>query len=318
MGQVTEIGWTDSTWTPIRSRRKDTGKVGVHCERVSPGCKNCYSATFNKRKLPNHGTGLDFTVPNRDQIEIFLDEEFLVQPLHWKKPRKIFVCSQTDLFAEFVSFEFIDRIFAVMALCPQHTFQILTKRADRMREYITAEFRSNKVFAAMQQLTPNAGVWSWPTWQEATASVWLGVSVEDQANKKRIDVLREIPAAVRFVSLEPLLEDIGVLDLRGISQIIIGGESGHSARPFDIAWARAVVSQCKNAGVACFVKQLGSNPMMTEIEWRDRIDIGPTPLLNARNRNSVPKDFVPLKLNSSHGSDPSEWSDDLRVQEWPR
>jgi protein gp37 len=125
--------------------------------------------------------------------------------------------------------------------------------------------------------------------------------VEDQANKKRIDVLREIPAAHRFISLEPLLEDIGVLDLRGISQVIIGGESGHNARPFDIAWVRSVVRQCRDAHVACFVKQMGSRAVE-----------------GLRRYGAAAYSFDrSVALKSSHGSDPSEWPEDLRVREFP-
>jgi protein gp37 len=129
MSENSKIEWTDASWTPVRARRKDNGKVGVACVKVSPACKNCYAERFNMRNLPVHGTGLPYTVEALDQVEIFLDEEMLLVPLKWKKPRKIFVCSQTDLFGEFVPDEMIDRVFAVMALCPQHTFQVLTKRA---------------------------------------------------------------------------------------------------------------------------------------------------------------------------------------------
>src|ERR1035438_9884259 len=153
------IEGTESTWTPIRARvRADAkeialakgytsllpviqpGRVGPHCQKVSPGCARCYSETNNERCLTHNGTGLPFDRRSRDLVEMFVDEKILMQPLHWKKPRRVFVCSQTDLFAEFVTDEMIDRVFAVMGLCPQHTFQVLTKRAERMIEYMTTRF----------------------------------------------------------------------------------------------------------------------------------------------------------------------------------
>lgn len=138
MSEHSTIEWTDSTWSPIRARlkekigRKAKGSLGWHCEHASEGCRNCYAEGFNRRL----GTGLDFKPGHRDDVEIFLDEEMLLAPLRWKKPKIIFVCSMTDAFASFVRDEWLDRMFAVMALCPQHTFQVLTKRAERMREYI--------------------------------------------------------------------------------------------------------------------------------------------------------------------------------------
>jgi len=229
MSSKSKIEWTDATWTPIRARRKDTGKVGVHCVKVSPECANCYSSTFNKRNLPSHGTGLDFTVLNGEKVDIFCDENILLQPLKWKRPRKIFVCSQTDLFGEFVSDEMIDRVFAVMALCPQHTFQLLTKRAERMHKYVSS----------------------------ATANVWIGVTAGTQRSAdERNPWLVETPAAVRFVSAEPLLEAVK-LDLTGIDWVIAGGESGYGARPMHPDWVRALRDQCQAAGVAFHFKQWG-------------------------------------------------------------
>src|SRR5260221_10371610 len=113
MAGTSKIEWTDASWTPVQARRKDTGKTGVHCEKVSPGCKNCYSERFNMRTLPSHGTGLEFTVVNSPKVDMFLNEEILLQPMKWRRPRKIFVNSQTDLFGEFVPDEMIDRVFAI-------------------------------------------------------------------------------------------------------------------------------------------------------------------------------------------------------------
>src|SRR6266478_4650350 len=136
MSDGSSIEWTDDTWTPIRARRVVSGKklIGWHCEHVSEGCRNCYADTgFNKRM----GTKLDYKPTNRQLVEIFLDEDMLLKPLQWKKPRCISVCSMTDLFADFVKDKWIDHMFALMALCPQHRFQVLTKRAKRLRAYMT-------------------------------------------------------------------------------------------------------------------------------------------------------------------------------------
>jgi protein gp37 len=270
----TKIEWSDATWTPIRARRKDDGKIGVHCERISPGCQRCYSATFNHRRLPNQGTGLDFTVPNREKVDIFLDEKILTLPLKWKKGRKIFVCSQTDLFAEFVPVEFIARVFNVMADCPRHTFQLLTKRADRMQHILYGP--------------KHHGLWTPKMWHnEVLPNVHLGVSVETPEYLWRVAKLLGTPAARRFVSYEPALAGVDFSDYlqpssrlpgrharispghwiidadgahlmwRGLDQIIDGGESGPGARPMQPDWARSVRDQCVASGTAFFFKQWG-------------------------------------------------------------
>jgi protein gp37 len=157
MGEKTGIEWTDSTWTPIRARllnrdvavNRPVGSVGWHCEHVSEACRNCYAETINRRL----GAGLNFKPGHRKDIEIFLDEAMLTKPLHWRKPRKIFVCSMTDLFADFVKDEWIDRMFAVMALCPQHTFQCLTKRPERMRAYFSCADVTQRIAKAMDSIS---------------------------------------------------------------------------------------------------------------------------------------------------------------------
>src|SRR5690348_8356514 len=133
MSANSSIEWTDSTWSPIRARNPDDGKTGWHCVKVSPACAHCYAETFNSRRLPNGGTGLPYNA--HSTAETYLDEARLTDPLRWKKPRHIFVCSMTDLFGEWVPEEMIDRVFAVMALTPHHTYQVLTKRPERMRDY---------------------------------------------------------------------------------------------------------------------------------------------------------------------------------------
>lgn len=227
MGDKSAIEWTDATWNPIRASNLKTGKVGWHCEHITTGCEFCYAERFNARL----GTGLPFKPGHRKDIEIFLDETMLTQPLRWKKPRNIFPFSMTDLFADFVSDAWIDKVFAVMALCPQHTFQILTKRSARMREYVTAltddlgkwrEIDDCRIVEAMGKVAAEAG-WEkederiepalmniditegrWPM-----CNVWLGVSCEDQRRAdERIPDLLATPAVVRFVSAEPLLGPI--------------------------------------------------------------------------------------------------------------
>ena len=226
MSDRSAIEWTDASWNPIRARNLKTGKVGWHCEHASDGCMGpCYSEAFNKRL----GTGLPFKPGHRKDIEIFLDDEMLTLPLRWKKPRKIFVCSMTDLFADFVPDEWIDRVFAVMALCPQHTFQVLTKRAERMRDYFIGkeryldvhplEDRYNAINDAINQIAP--AHWCKRELQDyydeglPLPHVWLGVSAERQEEAdERIPLLLQTPAAVRFVSCEPLL---GPIDLNHIA-----------------------------------------------------------------------------------------------------
>lgn len=227
MGAKTSIEWTDASWTPIRARaweRSGDGvvkeRIGWHCEKVSAGCKNCYAEPINRRL----GTGLDYKPSHlmRADVSIFLDEKMLLAPLRWQKPRRIFVCSMTDLFADFVTDEMIDRVFALMALCPQHTFQVLTKRPERMRAYLSAAGVADRILdlaaillrrrfgvpedvptERLEKLDPRP----WPL-----PHVWLGVSAEDQeAADARVPVLLATPAAVRFLSCEPLL---GPIDLR--------------------------------------------------------------------------------------------------------
>lgn len=266
MGDKTKIEWTDASWTPIRARNKATGAVGWFCEHASEGCRNCYAEGMNNRL----GTQLPFKPGHRKDVEIFVDEKILAQPKAWRRPRRIFVCSMTDLFGDFVPTDAIDQVFAMMAASPQHTFQVLTKRADRMRDY----------FHALRGM----GEWNGAAWP--LANVWLGVSVEDQAAADfRIPLLLQAPAAVHFLSCEPLLGPVNVarwlLDANyleycdavggplpkmpaSIGWVIAGGESGPHARPMHPAWARALRDQCAAIGTPFHFKQWG--------EWRHAPD----------------------------------------------
>jgi protein gp37 len=230
----TAIEWTDKVWNPV------TG-----CTKVSQGCKNCYAETiagrFWAKQYPKNEDGSDRTF-----TDVRLHPERLEQPLSWKKPQKVFVNSMSDLFHKDVSFWFILQAFEVMVNAKQHTFQVLTKRPDRMLEFFKWLDEPQNEPAGATFIT------GWPV-----PNVWLGVSVEDSKNKVRIDALRKTPAAVRFLSLEPLLEDLGELDLTGIHWVICGGESGPNARPMHPEWVRSIRDQCVSAEVPFFFKQWG-------------------------------------------------------------
>ena len=199
--------------------------------------------------------------------------------------------------------EWVDRIFAAMALCPQHTFQVLTKRAKRMRNYLMQFTRCGmlpaRIIDAADTFLPRHDIrsisWTFPAWP--LANVWLGVSVDDRARLPRIDELRATPAALRFLSLEPLLEDLGPLDLRGIDWVVVGGESGPGARPFDLKWACSIITQYQRAGVPVFMKQLGRKPVLGQ-----------------------PGDdgWGRLIVKDRKGGDRAEWPPALRVREYPR
>ena len=214
MAERSTIEWTDSTWNPV------TG-----CTKVSPGCKHCYAETFAERwrGTPDH--------PYEQGFDLRLWPERLELPLSWKKPRTIFVNSMSDLFHEKVPLEFIQRVFHTMEKASWHTFQILTKRSERMAE-----------------LAPDL---NWPK------NVWMGVSIENEDYQWRADHLRKVPAAVRFLSLEPLLGPISDLNLSGIHWVIVGGESGPGARPIESEWVRDIRKMCRRDRVPFFFKQWG-------------------------------------------------------------
>lgn len=321
------IPMSGSTWNPI-----------LGCKEVSPGCANCYSARligvrFSRNpSLPMYHdiatTGVNghphFTGARR-MMTSRLDE-----PLRARKGRKVFVNDMGDLFFEGHPFEDIARVFAVMALAQQHTFQVLTKRPERAAEFLREWAAGGRhVWTAAQGIKMPRGqdkpAPGWPL-----PNVWIGTSVEDQASAdKRITHLLRVPAVVRFLSMEPLLGPVDLgkmlackeclgegecnydlagawLDCRacggrgtGIDWAIVGGESGPRARPFDLAWARSLRDQCRAAGTAFFFKQAGANP-----------------------RESIYKDgafrhTANVSLDDPHGGDMSEWPYDLRVREMP-
>ncbi len=277
MADKSKIQWTDATWNPI------TG-----CSVVSPGCTNCYAMKLAGTRMKHHWSREGLTCDSKAgpvwNGQMRFNEEWLDQPLRWRKPRMVFVCAHGDLFHKSVPDEWIEDVFDVMNKAHWHRFQVLTKRPERMREFMSHA--------------------PWPL-----PNVWLGVSVEDQQRAdERIPHLLATPAAKRFVSYEPALGPVNfwsdanyplpgggtgsAFDWgNGVNWIIVGGESGPGARPFDIAWVRSTIEQCRAAGVSCFVKQLGRNPVHP---WGGSIH-----------------------LSNPKGDDMAEWPDDLRVREMP-
>lgn len=338
---ATTIAWTGAVWNPVRG-----------CALVSAGCEHCYAMRFAGRFSGDGQPYEGLTQPTKKGHvwtgEARFVQEILSAPLRWKTPRRVFVNSMSDLFHKDITNGEIAAVFAVMAAAPQHTFQVLTKRPERMREWFewvrsagqalrdavgieppsgSAEPSACALAAPtgaidVRSLLPQFGRTCWPL-----PNVWLGVSAEDQESAgKRIPYLLKTPAAVRFVSAEPLL---GPLDLRtiwgfgeftkpltgehvrvnqnsgfststmgpGLDWVIVGGESGPNARPCDVQWVRAIVQQCKHSGVPAFVKQLGARPYESP-----------------RTDGSTGCD---LPLHDRKGADMSEWPEDLRVREFP-
>lgn len=264
MADHTKIEWTDSTWNPI------TG-----CSVTSPGCKHCYAMQLAGTRLKHHesraGLTQDTSAGPVWTGEVRFNAQWLDQPLHWGKPRMIFVCAHADLFHESVPDEWIDKVFSVMALAGRHTFQVLTKRAKRMREYCSDLTRDRIEEAAreMGYTFRHSGAWMLAL---PLPNVWLGVSVEDQKRAdERIPELLATPAAVRWVSAEPLLgpvlidtllcempeDEDGAPYLGPIDWVVVGGESGPKARPMHPHWARDLRDQCADAGVPFLFKQWG-------------------------------------------------------------
>lgn len=219
MSEKSKIEWTDATWNPVRG-----------CTKISAGCKHCYAETFAERfrGVPDH--------PFEFGFDIRLVPHKLEEPLKWRAPKMVFVNSMSDLFHQAVPDAYIVEVARVMERAHWHTFQVLTKRADRLHRLLSGALSS---FAKL----PN---------------IWWGVSVENRKHGlPRIPLLRDSAACVRFLSIEPLLEDLGAVDLSGMDWVIVGGESGPGARPMNAAWVRSIRDRCLRAGVPFFFKQWG-------------------------------------------------------------
>jgi protein gp37 len=264
----TKIEWADAVWNPIRG-----------CSRVSEGCRNCYAERMAARHLPGHDSPWDGEAyahmtesGARWTGKVELIEDKLMEPLHRRKPQRVLVNSMSDLFHERVTNEWVDRIFAVMALARKHTFMVLTKRAGRMRRYSAPEAAARDRIEEEVRALTNCD-WRFPLEAWPLPNVWLGVSVEDQrAVEERVPELLATPAALRFVSCEPLLGPVDLytwlpmLEIERESRcpddayldwVIVGGESGPGARPMHPEWARSIRDQCSAARVPFFFKQWG-------------------------------------------------------------
>jgi len=219
MSATSAIEWTDATWNPVRG-----------CTKISPGCKHCYAETFAERfrGVPGH--------PYEQGFDLKIVPHKLSDPLKWATPKTIFVNSMSDLFQDGIADSFVEQVGRVMQMADWHTYQVLTKRAEHMRDMLCGPLS----FAAQLD------------------HIWWGVSVEDRKyGLPRIDALRQAPAALRFLSVEPLLEDLGEINLNGIHWVIVGGESGAGARPMEEAWVISIREQCAAAKIPFFFKQWG-------------------------------------------------------------
>jgi len=219
MSANSTIEWTDATWNPVRG-----------CTKISPGCKHCYAETFAERFRGVAGH------PYEQGFDLRLIPEKVAEPLRWSSPKTIFVNSMSDLFHEGVPDGYIEQVVRVMTIADWHTYQVLTKRADRLRNMLSSKL----AFAAK------------------LGHIWWGVSVEDRKyGLPRVETLKRTSAALRFLSIEPLLEDLGEVNFSGIDWVIVGGESGAGARRMDEAWVIRIREQCRNANVPFFFKQWG-------------------------------------------------------------
>lgn len=215
MAYSSSIEWTESSWNPV------TG-----CTKVSSGCANCYA-----EKMANRLQAMGLK-KYKNAFKLTVHEEALKEPLKWKKSHTIFVCSMSDLFHKDVPNDFIDKVMKVIEQTPQHQYQILTKRVERMAEYFSD--------------------------RNVPKNAWLGITVDVQLSKSKIDFLRQLKAPVKFLSCEPLIEDLGTLNLTGIDWVIVGGESGPKARPMKPEWVEKIRIQCERHHVLFFFKQWGT------------------------------------------------------------
>ncbi len=258
MSTATSIEWTETTWNPT------TG-----CDRISPGCDHCYALTLAKRLKAMGQAKYQTDGDPRTSgpgFGVAMHEDVLLEPLRWRKPRVVFVDSMADLLHAKVPVDFLAQVWAVMALTPQHTYQVLTKRPERYRHVLDGPCRcggGHRTGVDFRRLVADHArrlargrevdlVADWPL-----GNVWLGTSIENDDYVGRADALRAAPAAVRFLSLEPLLGPLPSLDLAEIDWVIVGGESGPGFRPLNLEWVREIRDRCVERNVALFLKQIG-------------------------------------------------------------
>lgn len=321
----TSIEYVDHSVNPIRARLAGVaGRSGHFCVKVSPGCKNCYAS----RLQPRFGMPVFQEQRGRLEPELYLDTSVLASVLRRKKPTRYFWCDMTDMFGEWVPNDWIAACFGVMAATPQHTHLVFTKRAKRMREWFQIDWIGYGPLASClmeaervterRNLTSLRHCLAWPL-----PNVVLIVSAEDQKRAdERIPHLLKTPAAVRGVSVEPMLGPIdlsiymargvieakpGAADYDALNWVICGGESGPNARPFDVVAAEDLARQCREAGVAFYMKQLGAWPF--DSREADRTTSEP--------HEGGPEVECRIRLSSPKGGDPSEWPEDLRVRQMP-
>lgn len=349
---TTGIQWTDETWNPV------TG-----CTKVSAGCKHCYAETVADRfwakqypdvEIETNGPGGTIT-RSRQFTDVMTHEDRLLAPVSWRKPRRVFVNSMSDLFHEDVPDVFIERVFSVMAQAERHTFQVLTKRPARMLAWFRARRFDVKDYAILQTENPGECRYAWP-WP--LPNVWLGVSCENQETaNERIPLLLQTPAAVRFISAEPLLGPIDLThvtagplcpqrpdhivdvlragtwvlrsglvpvgqpdfinhsDMERLDWVIVGGESGPKSRPCALEWIQSIVRQCTAADKPVFVKQLGGY-----VVSEDRAADSPATMRDLLGPHAVWPEHRWLwraGLADRKGGDLGEWPEDLRVRQWP-
>lgn len=338
MSADSSIEWTDKTWNPV-----------VGCTKVSPGCKNCYAKTLHDQRHKAHAAGKKMPAQYAEPFEVVqLMPDRLTDPLSWRKPQKVFVNSVSDLFHDDVPDEFIERVFAVMFLAKRHTFQVLTKRPERMAAFLSHHNRPGltQVIAHTIDAKPGGDREDIADWylahlmERPLPNVWLGTSVENQAAAdERIPHLLRTPAAVRFLSCEPLLGPVNVEEIlvpfgdtkavicpltgewapnepspvngATLDWIIVGGESGTGARPCNVDDIRSLVAQCRKAGTAVFVKQLGAN-VVDECEYCTPETTGWPAEGGPINWNTGA-----VSLRDKKGGDPTEWPSDIRIREFP-
>lgn len=275
-----KIEWTQETWNPVSG-----------CTRASRGCDNCYAVTMTRR-LDAMGNekykGLVNPKKNHFNGKVLVHPSALDIPLNKTKPTVYFVNSMSDLFHPKVDAIFIEQVFEVMAKTPRHTYQILTKRPERMADLVPSILDRIKKIAQLNGSLTKEGV---------LKNVWLGTSVEEEAVITRVHHLARTPSHIRFLSCEPLIGPLDYLPLKNIHWVIVGGESGPKARPMDLKWVKSIIEQCRLSKTACFVKQLGSKPFITDNRYKQQ------------ERH--------ILASSGKGGEIEEWPKAIRVRQFP-